>query len=151
MIETLRKHTFFDSFPDSELESLSAIITAKTLGNQDLIFLENMPGEALYIIDDGSVKITKMISEGEELQLSILQPGDILGEMAIIEGGRRAVTARSVNHCNLLVIRKKDFLALLETNPALGYKFQASIMRLFIKKLRLMDDKINDMLLSQTA
>ena len=151
MIKLLRQHSFFDIFSDNELERLSSIMTEKSFGDNDLIFLENMPGEALYIVDDGSVKITKMIAEGEELQLSILQKGDILGEMAIIEGGRRAVTARPIHFCRLLIIRKKDFTQFLDREPAIGYKFQASIMKVFIKKLRLMDDKINEMLLSQTA
>ncbi len=149
MIESLRQHKFFDIFSDSELEKLASVITDRTFGDNDLIFLENMPGEALYIVDDGSVKITKMIAEGEELQLSVLKKGDILGEMAIIEGGRRAVTARPISYCRLLVIRKRDFAGFLDREPAVGYKFQVSIMKVFIKKLRLMDDKINEMLLSQ--
>jgi CRP-like cAMP-binding protein len=149
MINSLRQHKFFDIFPDNELQKLSSIMMEKSFGDNDLIFLENMPGEALYIVDEGSVKITKMIAEGEELQLSILKKGDILGEMAIIEGGRRAVTARPINFCRLLIIKKRDFSVFLDREPAVGYKFQVSIMRMFIKKLRMMDDKINEMLLSQ--
>ena len=85
----------------------------------EVIFCEYEPGDSFYLIKSGQVKISKVVLETEKM-LDILQPGDIFGEMAIIEDAPRSATATAVDEVKMLVFRKENFEVILKTNPAMA-------------------------------
>ncbi|MCB1326045.1 MAG: cyclic nucleotide-binding domain-containing protein [Spirochaetales bacterium] len=87
----------------------------------DLIFCENEPGYELYIIQTGRVKITKMV-EGQEVMLAVLQPGDIFGEMAILDNKPRTATAICAEDSSMLAINKANFENMVKAQPQLATK-----------------------------
>lgn len=145
--DTLKSSALFKDMSDTELAALAAILQAKQMEEGTTVFVENMPGESLYLIQAGSVKISKMIAEGEEKTLVILGPEDVFGEMAILDGAPRSATARIAENARLLSIRKGDFDALCEKNPRLGLKLMRSIVRLFSQRIRENNDEYRDMLI----
>jgi CRP-like cAMP-binding protein len=80
------------------------------------IFIEGEPGESLFIIQSGSVKITKVIND-DEVILSILKPGDIFGEMAILESKPRSASAIAFESTSLMYVLKKNFEAMAAKQP----------------------------------
>lgn len=87
----------------------------------DMIFCENEPGYELYIIQAGRVKITKMV-DGQEVMLAVLQPGDIFGEMAILDNKPRSATAVCAEEVTLLAINKANFEGMVKAQPQLATK-----------------------------
>jgi CRP-like cAMP-binding protein len=81
-----------------------------------MIFSEGEPGDELYIIRKGSVKITK-IAEGNEVLLAVLKPGDIFGEMALLESKPRAACAITHEDCVLLAVSRANFSQMVATQP----------------------------------
>jgi CRP-like cAMP-binding protein len=81
-----------------------------------MIFSEGEPGDELYIIRQGSVKITK-IAEGNEVLLAVLKPGDIFGEMALLESKPRAACAITHEDCVLLAVSRANFALMVATHP----------------------------------
>jgi CRP-like cAMP-binding protein len=81
-----------------------------------MIFSEGEPGDELYIIRQGSVKITK-IADGNEALLAVLKPGDIFGEMALLESKPRAACAITHEDCVLLVVNRANFSRMVATQP----------------------------------
>lgn len=81
-----------------------------------MIFSEGMPGSELYIIQKGSVKITK-ISDNNEVLLAVLRPGDIFGEMAILENKPRSASAVAFEDAYLLAVNKANFERMVQTQP----------------------------------
>ena len=81
-----------------------------------MIFAEVMPGKELYIIQKGSVKITKIVGETEVL-LAVLKPGDIFGEMSLIEDKPRSASAVAYEDCQLLAVNKENFERMVTTQP----------------------------------
>jgi len=89
--------------------------------DNEVIFLEHEPGEELYIIQKGKIKITKIVDNNEVL-LALLKPGDIFGEMAILENKPRSATAISFGESELLAVSKSNFEVMVKSNPRLGTK-----------------------------
>jgi len=84
----------FKGIEGKELKLLSSIFTQSQVAEGKTLFIENMPGEALYIIVQGSVKISQMLAEVKEQELMTLGAGDVFGELAVIDDGNRTVTAQ---------------------------------------------------------
>ncbi|MCB1175254.1 MAG: cyclic nucleotide-binding domain-containing protein [Leptospiraceae bacterium] len=87
----------------------------------DLIFCENEPGYELYILQAGRLKITKMV-DGQEVMLAVLQPGDIFGEMAILDNKPRTATAILAEEATMLAINKANFEGMVQAQPQLATK-----------------------------
>lgn len=143
----LKGSTLFADMSDLELSALAPLFQDKLMGEGATVFVEQMPGQSLYLIQEGTVKISKMIAEGEEKTLVILGPGDVFGEMAVLDGAPRSATARIAEQARLLVILKKDFEALCGRDPRLGMKLMLNIIRLFSRRIRENNDEYRQMLI----
>ncbi len=87
--------------------------------DNEIVFLEHEPGNELYIIQKGKIKITKIV-DNNEVMLAMLKPGDIFGEMAILENKPRSATALSSGDSVMLAVNKANFEAMVQKNPQLG-------------------------------
>jgi CRP-like cAMP-binding protein len=81
-----------------------------------MIFSEAQPGQELYIIQKGSVKITKIVNDNEVL-LAVLKQGDIFGEMSLIENKPRSASAIAFEDSVLLAVNKENFQRMVQTQP----------------------------------
>jgi len=86
-----------------------------------LIFAEGEKGNNLYIIQKGSVKITKIVNN-QEIVLAILKKSDIFGEMAMLDDKPRAATAETYEDCTLLAVNKDNFSKLIQDQPDMVVK-----------------------------
>ena len=92
----------------------------RTYNDNTMIFCEYEPGHELYIIQSGKVKITKIVNE--EVLLAVLKPGDIFGEMAILDNKPRNASAISFGTVSLLAINKLNFEGMVQAQPQLASK-----------------------------
>jgi len=83
---------------------------------EHLLFAEGETGNTMYIIQDGSVKITKIV-DNKEIILAVLGKGDIFGEMALLEDKPRAATAEVYEDCTLLAVNRDNFTNLIRDQP----------------------------------
>ncbi len=90
----------------------------RTYPKNTMIFSENEPGSELYIIQKGVVKITKIV-EDNEVMLALLKPGDIFGEMALLENKPRSASALANEDCSLMAVNKGNFERMVQTQPQL--------------------------------
>ena len=81
-----------------------------------MVFSEGMPGSELYIIQKGTVKITKIVDNTEVL-LAVLKPGDIFGEMALLENKPRSASAIAYEDAYLLAVNKANFERMVQAQP----------------------------------
>ncbi|PLX86131.1 MAG: hypothetical protein C0617_01865 [Desulfuromonas sp.] len=134
--ETFRGSALLRNLDEGEIEALDAICSEKRIDEGATVFVENMPGESLYMVREGTIKVSKMLAEGEERIIIILGPEDVFGEMALLDGGARTATARVIEAASLLVLKKEDFDALCERNPALGIKLMRNIVQALSQRIR---------------
>jgi CRP/FNR family cyclic AMP-dependent transcriptional regulator len=106
-----------------------------------IIFCEYEPGDNFYLIQSGRVKIVKIIGNIEKT-LDILNPGEIFGEMAILEEAPRSATTIALDRVQALEFNRANFEILMRGNPQIALK----LMKLFIK--RIYDQKRRFMILT---
>ena len=96
----------------------------------DIIFCEYEPGNEFYLLQEGRVKVTKIVSDMEKT-LDIFHPGDIFGEMAILEDQPRSATAIAIDRIKVLKFNKENFNLLIEGNPQLA----VNLLKLFSNRI----------------
>jgi len=93
----------------------------KNFKDNTVIFCEHELGDELFIIQQGKVKITKVLESNEKL-IAVLQPGDIFGEMAILDNKPRSATALAFGDVNVMAVNSQNFQAMVSTQPQLATK-----------------------------
>ncbi|BCR05016.1 cyclic nucleotide-binding protein [Desulfuromonas versatilis] len=146
-LDDLKGSFLFKDMAEDEISTLAGIFSEKRMDEGMTVFIENMPGESLYLVQRGAIKISKMLAEGEEKTLVILGPEDVFGEMAILDGAPRSATARVAETAQLLSIKKDDFEKLCDSNPKLGLKLMRNIIRVFSQRIRENNEDYREMLL----
>src|SRR2546425_5252912 len=99
---------FRELSPDA-LEKISGLMVKVSYKAGDTIFLANEPGDALYVVDSGSVRIWMRDGDANEVTLSELEPGDFFGEMSVLDGGKRSASATALLGSTLHCLRRKEF------------------------------------------
>jgi len=90
----------------------------RTYPKDTMLFAEGEPGNELFIIQKGSVKITKIVDNNEVL-LAVLKSGDIFGEMALLEAKPRAASAVAYEECQVLAVNRANFERMIASQPQL--------------------------------
>lgn len=104
------------------------------------IFMEGEPGDTMYIIQKGRVKITKRIGTVDKI-LTVLQKGDFFGEMAIITKAPRTATATAVDTCELLAFNREGFISMISKNSSIAM----NIIEKLCLRLEKADNQIRDL------
>jgi CRP-like cAMP-binding protein len=144
--DTIRGSILLRGMNNTELTRLASVCEERQLAAGTTIFIENMPGESLFLIRRGAVRISRMFAEGNEKVLIVLGPADIFGEMAVIDGLPRAATARVVDDAELISLRKQDFARLCQEHPALALKLVLNIVTVFSRQVREANEEYREML-----
>jgi len=117
-VSMLRRMPLFTEVTRETLDAVASRLLLRHVPSGELIFSPGDAGDAMYFVESGQVEI---VSEDEERHeaLARLIPGDFFGEMALMTGKSRTVTARALAHSNLWVLYRTDFDDLLVRHPAL--------------------------------
>jgi CRP/FNR family cyclic AMP-dependent transcriptional regulator len=101
----------------------------------DTIFIMGAQHDSMLAVLSGEVKISMTSSEGKEIVLAILQPGEVFGEIAMLDGKPRSADAKALTDCHLAVLDRRDVLAALEGNPAawLGLGLPARLAKALLR------------------
>jgi CRP/FNR family transcriptional regulator, cyclic AMP receptor protein len=142
--EKLKQVTLFRDLSDAELEIVMRKVFEKSYKKGSTLFVEGMAGEVLYIVTEGGIDITKKAKDGRDLDVAKVGPGAIVGEMSLIDAGPRTATGRTNSDSKLIVITKKSFNEILESDPAIAAKILMDLLRVVSKRLRVTDKKFEE-------
>lgn len=116
----LPRQTFLELLDDSDRTALHALgRTIKSPGGSVLMY-QGEPGDRLMILLAGHAKITRITETGNEMLLGICDPGDLLGELALVDGKARAATVTALEQVEVLVIASSAFRAEMQRGPRIG-------------------------------
>lgn len=132
---------------ETESKQLATAFHEQTFSEGETVFLEQFPGESLFVIVEGTVRISRMLGEGDEKVLGILGPEEMFGEFAIIDGGPRFVTARAADELKLFRLGRPYFDKICQVKPTLGLKLLRNVTRVFAGKMRDCQEEYRQMLL----
>jgi CRP-like cAMP-binding protein len=119
-IGALRRCALFTAVDDQTLELCASTLRVRRYRKNETIFHQGDPGDSLYIIESGSVKIVLPSPEGEEgAIIATLGRGDFFGELALLDGAPHSATAVAIETAEAMVLRRDRFDDLVETQPQL--------------------------------
>jgi signal transduction histidine kinase len=116
----LETSKLFAQLPAAELKKLSAVAREITFAPNEVIFKEGDPGDGLYVVRSGRVQISAVISSGERHVFSSVLPGDVFGEMAVLDGLPRSAHASAEGESTVIFVPRNQFVELLKASPAMS-------------------------------
>jgi CRP/FNR family transcriptional regulator/CRP/FNR family cyclic AMP-dependent transcriptional regulator len=128
-VDFLRKVSLFSDLKEEELRQIVGVVREQHYKKNVTIFHINDPGNALFILKNGLVKITIEDQSGREIILRILYPTDFFGEMALVDGMSRSATVTAQEPSDALIIYRDQFVELIEKSPKILLDMAAVLSR----------------------
>ena len=141
-IQVLRNVPLFENLSNSQLRKVAAIATERKAAVGEYIFKDAEPGDEMYVLRDGRIRISKSVDGVGEEALAILEVGAHFGEMAIIDGSPRSADAMAQQPCTLTVISKESLDKLMFLDRELGFQILWNFVRTLSSRLRETNEKI---------
>jgi CRP/FNR family transcriptional regulator/CRP/FNR family cyclic AMP-dependent transcriptional regulator len=116
-VDLFREVSLFSDLEDADLESLIAVATRRKFPKDSVIFFEHDPGDALFVILSGRVKVTILSDDGREIILSVLGEKDFFGEMSLLDNETRSATAIAMEDTEVVILHQREFLSIVEKRP----------------------------------
>ena len=115
----LERNRLFRGLPAATIQQLAAVAVRRPYKRDSIVFSQADPGDALFGVVTGKVRISASSQEGKEIFLNIMEPGDTFGEIALLDGHPRTATASTMTASELMIITREHFLGLLRREPQL--------------------------------
>jgi CRP/FNR family transcriptional regulator, cyclic AMP receptor protein len=116
-VETLRHVPLFESLDNETARELCELLESLDYKTGAVLFRTGDEGDAMYLIEEGKVRICMRAKDGHEVTLTELERGDFFGEMALLDGKRRSADARVAEDARLAVLSREHFLSFMRSNP----------------------------------
>jgi CRP/FNR family cyclic AMP-dependent transcriptional regulator len=116
-VSVLRKSPAFGGLDDISMEEIEALCVNRHYQAGETVFRQGEPGTVLFGVLSGKIRITVSSESGQELHLNLIEPGEIVGEIAFIDGGMRTATGTAAVPTVCFAIQRAPFFALLDRRP----------------------------------
>jgi CRP-like cAMP-binding protein len=136
----LRSHPIFRGLSADLLASVTALCENREYARGDIVFTEGQPGTRLYGVIAGRLIISTASADGQELNLNVATAGEILGEIAFLDGGLRTASGRAAEPTTCFSIERAPFFNLLSRSPDLS----VHLLQLVCKRVRWMTSLVAD-------
>jgi CRP-like cAMP-binding protein len=145
-LSLLRNTALFADLDEVQLGRVAEICHEQTYRSGETIFREGEPGNRLFIIVSGSVRISRDIPNAGEEALAVLRPGTCFGEMSVLDRSERSTDAIAADDCVLATITRPDLEMLLEFDKDLAFVVLRSFVRMLSARLRATNDSLRTFL-----
>ena len=135
----------FKGLSGDERSAISARARIRTFADGDTIFAIGSPGDQMMAVLSGTVRISLPSNDGKELLLAVIRPGEVFGELAVLDGRERSADAIAESACALAILDRRDILSFFERNPAAS----GNIVEVLCHRLRHTDQVLAEVALMQ--
>ena len=142
-VDFLATVPLFNGLDRVELERFAEVTREKSYPKGSVILFEDDPGDSLFVVRDGRVKVVLIGEDGREVILGVLGVGEYFGELSLIDDRPRSAHVIAMEDSNLLVLRREDFRKRVESSPSVAWSLLTELSR----RLRRADDKIGGLVL----
>lgn len=129
VVETLTTSTLLGVLPRDELAALVARARHHHLADGELVFRRDDDGDAVFVVLEGRVKISALSVDGAEVILNVIEPGEVFGEMSLLDGEPRCADAIAAAPTAVVVIERSDFVDVLARHPDASRELMALLCR----------------------
>jgi CRP/FNR family transcriptional regulator, cyclic AMP receptor protein len=142
-LSILRQHPIFCDLDGEALEQLSRYAKHSILKRGATICSKGDPGNSMFAVISGTVKISVSSADGRSAILNLIGPGELFGEIAVLDGQARTADATANTNCEIFAIDRRDFLPFVRSQPTLAMKF----IELLCMRLRWTSDQVEQVIL----
>src|SRR5437762_4653794 len=142
-LSVLRKHPIFCDLEPEALDQLCRYAKHITLKRGASIFCKGDPGNSMFAVISGTVKISVSSPDGRNAILNLIGPGEIFGEIALLDGRARTADATANTNCEIFTIDRREFVPFVRSQPELAMKF----IELLCTRLRWTSDQVEQVIL----
>ena len=137
-IHIMKSLPLFAGLPLSALEQISSILKERSFLRAETLFSEGEPGQGLWLLRTGTVKLIKIDNEGREQLLKIVRPPEVFSEVVLFDGGPYPATAVATENVTVSILHNRDAEILLQEHPSLALHF----LRVLSRRLRTAQERI---------
>jgi CRP/FNR family transcriptional regulator, cyclic AMP receptor protein len=138
----LLAHPLFGALGADAIDRLSSYAVTQRIKRGTTLFSKGDTGASVYAVCRGTVKISVPSESGKDAVFNLIGPGQIFGEIALLDGGQRTADAIAASDCELLVIERRDFIPLIRQQPELALK----LIELLCSRLRNTSEQVEDVI-----
>lgn len=143
----LKQVNLFKGMSKEEMAELARLTQMKSFRKKEIIFLPGQPGNHVYLLKQGVVKISKVTTGGHELTLALLKPGEIFGELEAVDEGVRDTQAEAHSDVLICVLSRQDLTRLMEAKPELGIR----LSKLIGFRRRVIENRLENLVFKSVA
>ncbi|HEV7990783.1 MAG TPA: Crp/Fnr family transcriptional regulator [Gemmatimonadaceae bacterium] len=133
----------FSGLQREELLKFAELTRERTYPKGSVILFQGDPGDSLYVLRQGRVKVVLIGEDGREVILGVFEPGAHFGELSLIDDQPRSAHVIAMEESQLLILRREDFRRRVEANPTVAWALLSELSR----RLRRADQKIGGLVL----
>ena len=137
----LENFNLFKSLSMKSMEELNSITTMKDIPKNQPVYFANEPSNSIYFLKKGRIKLTRTSPEGKEMIIALVNPGEVFGEMSILDDGGRNDYATVLEPALICAISRNDFKNFVEANPELNLR----ITKLIGFKMKKYSERIEEL------
>jgi CRP/FNR family cyclic AMP-dependent transcriptional regulator len=142
-LSVLRQHPMFRDLGTEALDQLCRYAKHTSLKRGATICSKGDPGNFLFIVISGTVKISVSSPDGRNAILNLINAGDLFGEVAVLDGQARTADAIANTNCEIFVLDRRDFLPFVRSQPELAMR----LIELLCTRLRWTSDQVEQVIL----
>ena len=136
----------FEGIPDGELEEVARVMESVELEPGDVLFRQGEEADGLHVLERGLVQASRRLPGGSELEYARLGPGDVLGEIPLLDGGLRSGTVQALEPTAALFLARADFTALVSRLHPTAFAIKRQILRHACERLRISHSALAELL-----
>lgn len=140
--ESLARVPAFSGLEQRDLEQLAQATHTTKLQPKEELFHKGDEGSRLYVIVSGRCRVVTTSMDGSDAQFTIMNPGEVIGEVTLFGGGERSATVTAVDECELLSLDRRDFFPVLRANPDVAIQ----LLEVLAQRLRRVSEQMEDTL-----
>jgi len=136
----LRNHALFGTLSQDVLQKLGSYMKRRKVARGSAIFAKGDPGSGLMGVLSGKVRISVPSVDGREIVLNIINPGEVFGEIALLDGHPRTADAIAMTDCELMIIERREFIPFVRGEPDL----MMHLIEILCARLRATSEQVQD-------
>jgi len=136
----------FEGFTRPELDMLATVFRVRRLDRGELLAMEGAPAPSFFVISSGDIAVFKEIAKGRRQRLALIGKNSLLGEVSLVDGGKRSATLEAASPSVLLECTRDDFERLFKANNPFAYKVLDFVVLDLSKRLRQANKKLEELL-----
>ena len=137
----LEKIELFSALSPKYLKKIAGLCKERNFKQGEYLVRQGEEGLGLFLVTAGKVQVEKKTAGGKTLEIASHGPGELIGEMSVLDGALRTADVRAVTDCQCLVLLSWDFNALMKTHPEIALE----ILPVVVKRFRETNDKLLSM------